>query len=98
MGCSGPEDALEEFREMHGRQENLQVETAAYDDWTDVPAEGKNLAQDSGQGVEKENPADVFRGQIFHGGGAVEPEPVEYEEDPVECEEEPVESEQDRYA
>ena len=48
--------------------------------------------------VEKENPADVFRGQIFHGGGAVEPEPVEYEEDPVECEEEPVESEQDPYA
>ena len=94
----GPEDALEEFREMHGRQENLQDETAAYDDWTDVPAEGKNLAQDSGQGVEKENPADVFRGQIFHGGGAVEPEPVEYEEDPVECEEEPVESEQDPYA
>ena len=94
----GPEDALEEFREMHGRQENLQDETAAYDDWTDVPAEGKNLAQDSGQGVEKKNPADVFRGQIFHGGGAVEPEPMEYEEEPVEYEEEPVESEQDTYA
>ncbi|MFQ8840845.1 MAG: hypothetical protein ACLR8P_07850 [Clostridium fessum] len=88
----GPEDAPEEFREMHGRQESLQDETAAYDDWTDVPAEGKNLAQDSGQGVEKKNPADVFRGQIFHGGGAVEPEPVEYEEDLVEYEEEPVES------
>ena len=87
----GPEDAPEEFREMHGRQENLQDEAAAYDDWTDVPAEGKNLAQDSGQGVEKENPADVFRGQIFHGGGAVEPEPMEYEEEPVE-------SEQDTYA
>ena len=94
----GPEDAPEEFREMHGRQENLQDETAAYDDWTDVPAEGKNLAQDSGQGVEKKNPADVFRGQIFHGGGAVEPEPMEYEEEPVEYEEEPVESEQDTYA
>ena len=93
-----PEDAPEEFREMHGRQENLQDEAAAYDDWTDVPAEGKNLAQDSGQGVEKENPADVFRGQIFHGGGAVEPEPMEYEEEPVEHEEEPVESEQDTYA
>ena len=85
----GPEDAPEEFREMHGRQENLQDETAAYDDWTDVPAEGKNLAQDSGQGVEKKNPADVFRGQIFHGGGAVEPEPVEYEEEPVESEQDP---------
>ena len=94
----GPEDAPEEFREMHGRQENLQDEAVAYDDWTDVPAEGKNLAQDSGQGVEKENPADVFRGQIFHGGGAVEPEPMEYEEEPVEYEEEPVESEQDTYA
>ena len=93
----GPEDAPKEFREMHGRQENLQDEVAAYDDWTDVPAEGKNLAQDSGQGVEKKNPADVFRGQIFHGGGAVEPEPVEYEGDPVEYEEEPVESEQDPY-
>ena len=93
-----PEDAPEEFREMHGRQENLQDEAVAYDDWTDVPAEGKNLAQDSGQGVEKENPADVFRGQIFHGGGAVEPEPMEYEEEPVEHEEEPVESEQDTYA
>ncbi len=43
------------------------------------------------RGVEKENPADVFRGQIFHGGGAVEPEPMEYEEEPVE-------SEQDTYA
>lgn len=94
----GPEDAPEEFREMHGRQENLQDEAAAYDDWTDVPAEGKNLAQDSRQGVEKENPADVFRGQIFHGDGAVEPEPMEYEEEPVEYEEEPVESEQDTYA
>ena len=59
---------------------------------------GKKSAQDSGQGVEKENPADVFRGQIFHGGGAVEPEPMEYEEEPVEYEEEPVESEQDTYA
>lgn len=52
---------------------------------------GENLAQDSRQGVEKENPQDVFRGQIFHGDGAVEPEPMEYEEEPVE-------SEQDTYA
>ena len=82
---------------MEGRK-TCRMITAAYDDWTDVPAEGKNLAQDSGQGVEKENPADVFRGQIFHGGGAVEPEPMEYEEEPMEHEEEPVESEQDTYA
>lgn len=47
---------------MEGRK-NLQDEAAAYDDWTDVPAEGKNLAQDSRQGVEKENPQMYFAGR-----------------------------------